>query len=241
MLVTLERYRSEAGATLSESERQTVDELLSTARLLVGRVEVQVNEPGATIAVDDESIGTSPLPEPFYADQGARRIRVTKPGFKEVTRTEQVAGGSELNLRIDLKRELHRGTLVVEAGPHDIILIDGKRVGQGRWTGEVASGRHSVRVTAPDRVPHQEEVTVDDEKRRRVAVKLEPAARGGSSAMWWWIGGGAAVAAGLIVGGYVLLKPDDPAPTPGYVGTVQLSIGPGGARFGAAPAGGRWP
>jgi hypothetical protein len=90
-------------------------------------------------------------------------------------------------------------------------------------------------VTAPGKLTYQAEVAVQDEKTRRLTVALEPAPDGGFNTTWLWIGGGALAVAGAAIGGYFLFRPEDPAPTPGAMGTVQLSARRAGVRLEVMP------
>lgn len=227
-LELLRQYKDEGGATLTDKEREDADKLIEVIGPFVSTVTVVVNEPGATISVDGVAVGTSPLEAPVKIEMGDRVFTVTKPGFHTETRSEKLAGGAESSLDFTLEKEVHQGTLVVKAGPKDAISLDGKVVGAGSFEGVVASGGHTLRVTAKGMRPYQAEVLIKDNERRSVEITLDPEKSG--STAWIWITGGAVVAAGAIVGGYFLFKPGDPVITPGTIepGSVQVK----GFRFG---------
>ncbi|WP_437562439.1 PEGA domain-containing protein [Sorangium sp. So ce542] len=224
MLATLRRMEAEAGAALSPRDRQDIADLIKAAGAFVSRLEITASEPGATVFVDDEPVGTTPLAEPVPIDIGDRRIRVSKPGFVDFVRRETVVGGGTLALVARLDRAVHRGRLAIAAGRDDLIAIDGKVVGKGRWEGSVASGTHALRVTAPGMTPHEVEVLVRDEELRRIDVSLERAPERGGARKWLWIGGGAAIFAGALVAGALLFEPGTPAER-GSLGTVPLGFG----------------
>ena len=113
--------------------------------------------------------------------------------------------------------DLHRGRLIVAAGPNDMIYLDGKAVGRASFDGSIPSGGHTLRVTAPGMTPHQTEVLIQDEKTRKIDVTLNPQAESGGK--WLWIAGGATLLLGATVGGYFLFKSPD--------NTVQGTISPG--------------
>ena len=224
VLTIVERYQREGGASLTEQDREEAAALIKAVKPFVSTLKVAVSEAGADVLVDDEKVGTSPLKEPALVDVGKRTIIVRKPGFKDFVRVEQVAGGTDLTIVAKLVKEVHRGRVVIEAGPGDLITIDGKMVGRGRWEGELPSGGHSLRVTAPGMATHQSEILVQDDKSRRIPIALNPLPKS-DAATWLWVAGGAALVAGAIIGGAVLFQPSDAPQTQGTLGTFPLSFG----------------
>ncbi|WP_437299864.1 PEGA domain-containing protein [Sorangium sp. So ce426] len=224
MIATLRRMEAEAGAALSARDRQDVADLIKAAGSFVSLLDVTASEPGAAVFVDDEPVGTTPLAAPVPIDIGERRIRVSKPGFVDLVRQVKVVGGDSVALAARLDRAVHRGRLAIAAGQDDLIAIDGKVVGKGRWEGSVQSGTHALRVTAPGMTPHEAQILVRDDERRRIDVSLERAAPRGGASKWLWIGGGAAIFAGALVAGSLLFEPGTPAEQ-GSLGTVPLGFG----------------
>ncbi|XYI01660.1 PEGA domain-containing protein [Sorangium sp. So ce1128] len=224
MLATLRRMEDEAGAALSARDKQDIAELIQATGAYVSRLEITASEPGATVFVDDEPVGTTPLAAPVPIDIGERRIRVSKPGFVDFVRQEKVVGGGSVALLARLERAVHRGRLLIAAKQDDLIALDGKVVGKGRWEGSVPSGTHALRVTAPGMTPYEVAVLVRDEEHRRIDVSLERAPERGGASRWLWIGGGAAIFAGALVAGALLFEPGTPAEQ-GSLGTVPLGFG----------------
>jgi hypothetical protein len=206
MLATIRKLLADGGPLLTEQDKQDAAEIVKTVEAFVSPLKLTVNEPGASVFVDGERVGTTPLAEPVPVDVGTRTIRVTKKGFKERTETMLVSGGGEVALAIRLEKELHRGRLVIEAGPNDMIYLDGKAVGLGTYEGSLPSGGHTLRVTSPGMTPHQSEVLIQDEKTRRIPVRLEKKPTDPST--WLWAAGGAALLIGAAtLGGVFLFKP----------------------------------
>jgi hypothetical protein len=203
-----ERYLRDVGPQLSEEERTRATELVRALRPLVSSVRITVDQPGAAIFVDDQQVGTSPMVEEVLVDLGARRIKVAKPGFKEVNFSTEISGGTgvpeELRIPLEKDKEAERGQLEVNAGPKDSIEIDGRKVGVGTWTGALRAGDHTVRVSGPDEKPAEQELTLKDGETRTLQFTLEKQPK---SLTWLWIAGGATVLAGGVVGSYLLLKP----------------------------------
>ncbi len=233
VLAALEKYTSEGGALLTAQDRQDAVDLTATVRTLVSSLKVTVNEPGAEVFVDDEKIGTTPLPGPVMIDVGNRKIRVRKPGYVEFTKVEAVAGAGDVSITADLAKEVHQGRLVVEAGAKDAIYVDGKAVGIGKWEGVLPSGGHSLRITAPGMIAYQSEVNIQDDKVRRLPVALEEQKGGGIPTKWLIIGGGSIVLIGGVVATIILTRPSA-EPVNGTIdpGFIPVRFGSGGLKFG---------
>ncbi|MEO7329522.1 MAG: PEGA domain-containing protein [Minicystis sp.] len=219
----LERYQREGGALLTEEDRRDAKEILAIVHGLVSELRVMVSEPGAEVFIDDQKAGDAPL-APLFVDVGARKIRVQKPGFKTQTQTAQVAGGGAMVVTAKLERELHKGQLVIEAGAKDLIALDGKVVGLGRFEGAIPSGGHTLRVSAPGMLAYQAELTIEDDKTRRVPITLNAAPGSPDKTTWIWLTGGALLAAGAVVGSVFLFRPTE-TPAQGTIGTFPLSFG----------------
>jgi hypothetical protein len=219
----VERYVELGGSVLTESDKKDATDLLDAMKSYISRAKFAVNETDATISVDDEVIGMSPLMETVLLDMGARRIRVTKPGFAEYSETMQVQGASELPITVKLAKETHEGRISVSAAADNMLYLDGKMVGQGHWEGTVPSGTHNLKVTAQGMKPYQTEIVLNDKETRTLGVTLEPEAKsGGSGALWWVIGGVlVAGAAGSTV--YLVTRNKDSGggTTPPVLGTIQ--------------------
>ena len=211
----LERYQHEAGASMTLEDRAEVNDVLDTVRLLISTVHLSVRPEGAQVFVDEVLRGTAPLAEPLPVDLGARRIRISKPGYRDEVIEQHFAGGSEVTLAVSLSEDIHRGRLMIVASDSDSIQVDNQFRALGHWDGMLSSGAHSVRVTAPGKRPYTSELVMGDDQTRTLYVELEAEKSGVSPLIW--LGTGVLVAGGLAAGGYFLLRPE---PEPRYtVGT----------------------
>jgi hypothetical protein len=179
--------------------------------LLAGRID------GTALAVDPgehrftfEAAGRPPMVKTLLVREGERDRRETV--------LFDVPGGATPKPLL----APHRGRLVVRAAPEDAITLDGKPVGTGQFEGDVPSGAHALRLTAPGKTPYQAQIVVQEGQMRTLNVTLDAAPR---VPAWVWITGAAVAVAGASVGAYFLFKPSDttiPAPQ-GKLGGVQLA------------------
>jgi diacylglycerol kinase family enzyme len=222
MQALLTRYLVEGGASLSPSDHQSVDSALLAIRSLVASLKVTVNVDGATVLVDGEVMGTTPLASPLAVDLGRRTVMVQKPDFDAITKVVDVVGGSVMDIPVTLVEHQNTGQLVITSDDDATVSIDGKIVGKGRFDAALAAGAHEVHLTEPGRMPYSSEVDLKGGETRTLQVTLEIPHH---APIWPWVVGGALVAAGAAVGGYFLFRPADrigASPT-GSISTVHLS------------------
>jgi hypothetical protein len=224
-VANIDRYLTEGGATLTDQDRAEAKTLRETLTAFTAPITVTVSEPDAEVLLDDESVGHSPLKGPIVADIGERHVTVRKAGFKDFVTALRVSAPATVSAA--LVKDVHEGHLDVRAPEGASITIDGNPMGVGTWTGSLASGGHTLGVSAPHMRAYQSEVSLLDGQTRTVEVSLDPEPKTGVP-IWVWLGTGAVVVAGAAVGGYFLLhKSDTYAPsTPGTIqpGTVELPI-----------------
>lgn len=198
------------GEGVTEADLAALPASLSVAMKFVGPLRLQVDQAGAEVFVDGRSIGKTPLsPPPVLLNMGEQKIRVVKAGFKDVERLVKVVGGAEVNVAVTLERIIHEGRLSIDAGTDGLIWIDGKMVGRGQWEGAVVSGGHTLKVSAPGKLPKEQEVIVVDDRRREIHVTLA-AAPSQEWKKWVWMGVGGALLTGTVLGGALLARPSQP-------------------------------
>ncbi len=226
MQILLRQYRREAAASISAEDRADVDNALAAIQKLVGSVRLAVNEPGATVAVDDEPAGFTPLEDSVVLDLGRHSISVTKAGFDRATQAVSIVGGDEIAVSVTLVPQRQFAQIVIASDDASTVFIDDKVVGKGRFEGQLSPGPHDVGVTESGKRPYRAEVDLRAGETRTLQVTLESEHR---AALWPWIVGGAVLAAGAVVGGYFLLKPSDtvtPVPPGSFAGATFSSWRP---------------
>jgi hypothetical protein len=228
----LRRYASAArlvgqylaeGKSISAESRANAEQTREALRGFYSELTLEGVGPGARVSVDGVSMGTTPFQGPMPIDLGRRRVRVELAGYEPFERQLDVPGATPITLKVQLVKQLSSSKLsVASAGARDVISIDGKVVGNGRWEGSLAKGVHVIRVTAPGKKAYETHLELAPGSSRSLQVALEDERKG--LPLWVWVAGGAVAAAGAGVGGYFLFKPDDPGrETPrGKLGTVIL-------------------
>ena len=172
-VAVLRRYLDEGASVLPEQDKKDARDVIATIEPFTTSVTITVNEPGASVFVDEELVGTSPLPGPVALDIGERRLRVEKEGFTRYEHALVVGGSAQATTTVTLEREVRQGKLVVEPPPGATVFVDDKAVGQGKVELTLSAGGHQLRVTAKGMRPYQSEVVLEDKATRQVSVSLE--------------------------------------------------------------------
>jgi hypothetical protein len=223
----MKRYLDSRSPVISPNAAQEARDFLDETEHRTANLDVTSNEPDAIVFIDDEPIAAAAWPSGFRVDPGTRHVRVTKRGFSDYALTLVVASTADVRVDAVLRPSANTGRLVVRAGARDAIAIDGTLVGVQSWSGPLAAGPHRIRLTGPDSVPFESNVTVEDDQTRSVDVTLPPARHAAGLPAWLWIAGSTALAAGAIAAGYFLFKTDEsPAGSPidGSLGTARAPL-----------------
>jgi hypothetical protein len=93
-----ERELREGATALSPSEFAEVKNAIAVVQPYVGSIDVTANEAGATLFIDDEEVGKTPFAAPVRIGTGKRVVRLSKDGFKDVTKNVEIAPGSSTPL-----------------------------------------------------------------------------------------------------------------------------------------------
>lgn len=217
VLKLLERYVQEGGPLLTDQDRTDADGVVSAVTPLVSKLSVSSTPSGAQVLVDEEDLGATPV-DGRLIDIGNRRIVLRLSGYEDFVAPTSVKGGEALTIQGELKKIVHEGSVTVVTKPGQLITIDGKGVGDGRWTGALSSGPHTLRVTSPGYRAYQSEISVRDHSSRTIQVELEK--EPSAVPTWVWIAGGVVVASGATVGGILLFRKEQTVPAEYYHGNL---------------------
>jgi len=216
----LERYLRDAEGSIPGDIRAAVDEALVAIKSLVATVTVSAIEPEATILVDGEVVGMTPLPAPLTVDLGKHTIVAKKAGFETSEQTVDVVGGGVASVTLVLIVQSHVGQLVITSDADATIKLDDRAVGVGHFEGQLEPGSHTVELSERGKAPYRAVIELHEGETRTMQVTLEDRKH---SPFWPWLVGGAAVVAGAAVGGFFLFKVHDETVAPeAKLGTVYL-------------------
>ena len=103
-LAALRRFEAEGKDRIGAEDRATLDAELPDLVNRVAKVTVSSNLTGATISVDDQVVGVTPLRDPVLVSIGMRKISATRAGRAPVQQQLAVGGGDSLVVRLDFER-----------------------------------------------------------------------------------------------------------------------------------------
>jgi PEGA domain len=101
------------GTQATPSQRTEAEKGLATARNKIGRIQISVNATGAEVIVDNESVGTAPLPEAVDVAPGTHSVEA-KMGGRTATSSVTVTAGKVATTSLSLEGG---GTATTEPGP----------------------------------------------------------------------------------------------------------------------------
>jgi hypothetical protein len=160
------------GAQLSPAEAATVKRTLEELAILIGSLEIKVDEPDAAVELDGNPLGPSPLAGPLPVGLGSHTVRVTKPGFEPFEKEVSFSSEQSVELKVALKHEKTTGHLAVrEPSGHEVhVFVDGEDEGPAPWEGELALGDHEVLVKGDKFASEPRAVTIVRKERLDVAL-----------------------------------------------------------------------
>jgi hypothetical protein len=86
------------------AERESAKKSLAEAETKIGKLLLEVDVPGAEIAVDGEMAGRSPLgADPIYVEPGQRVVRVQKDGYDVYEQTQSFEPDRVIRLKVALR------------------------------------------------------------------------------------------------------------------------------------------
>lgn len=221
-LRTMEEHQRESLGECSPEHAARVAEQLQVLRSFVTTLTVVVDQPGASVFLDGEPVGTTPLGKPLQFDFGSHEIRISKPGFRDDGGGKRDFHSGAERLDFKLTPQPGKSLLTIDVTGPGTISIDGKQVGEERWESLMVPGPHSVGVAAEGRRPYLKTLVLADGSRHDMTVALERQTPG-----WLLVVGASLLVAGMGVGA-VALWGDGGQQTPlvGTLspGTVQLPL-----------------
>jgi formylglycine-generating enzyme required for sulfatase activity len=144
-----------------------------------GRVEVATNPSEASVSVDGEFRGRTPLAIRLSPGR-THRVALSKPGYEAATRELSVAADSGRKLQIDLTPQY--GEIEVTSTPPAEVFVDGERRGSTPVTLALTSISHAIEVRQAGFAVERSDLTPRPGFPQKLAVtltKLDEASGGG--------------------------------------------------------------
>jgi hypothetical protein len=102
-LEALQKYLAEGSAEVIADRRERVAATIADLQMRVAHLRITSNVSGAEVAIDDVTVGTTPLPDPVVVSVGRRRISLSTAGRPPLIRFVDVAGQDSLDLALNLE------------------------------------------------------------------------------------------------------------------------------------------
>ncbi len=131
---------------------------------------------GAQVYIDDHDAG--PVGEtPFQAPipTGTHHVWIERPGYEALERDVEVEIGSDAVEEVTLERLAHGRLRVVANIAGAAVLVDGERVGQVPFEGDVEAGVHEITIAADGMKDWEEDVEIARGQLTPIRVELNPA------------------------------------------------------------------
>jgi hypothetical protein len=106
-----------SGSDLPANVREEATKRLEQAEAQIGKLNVNVDVPGAIVNIDGSPIGRTPLDGPWYIEPGQHEINIGKPGYPDETRQIYALGGVAIPVTVSLealRREQERDAHAAE-------------------------------------------------------------------------------------------------------------------------------
>ncbi len=148
LLLKLDGHRSVATTLTMPKDRDLSMRLVLPAGSASGvpRLTVSSQPSGATISIDGKELGGTPWSDELKV--GEHRVSLHLDGFKDEERKVTMAAGRDADVTFTMTRAPGPGKLRIETDPSDAsVSVDGKKVGNSPYTGDVEPGDHVLDVS----------------------------------------------------------------------------------------------
>jgi hypothetical protein len=210
-LETFDRLEKEFGDQLEGEMRDAVREELDTIRNLTAELVIQVDQAGATIKLDGDEIGQSPLEDQLVLGPREYVVRVELEGYKPEKRKITLVSGQQREEKFELTAE--NAWLRIDTGDVKgaLVKIDLNEVGAtplhaplrlepGEHVVEVVKeGYEKTKAREIDLAPG-EKLTLNFSLTPLPVKPVEPVDEGPRVSPLFWTGLGLTVAAGVMAG-----------------------------------------
>jgi hypothetical protein len=170
-----EEYVNTFGVKAPAARRTLATKRLTELAQKTGLLTINVNVTGAEIAIDDASVGVSPLSKPLRLTAGPHRVKISKAGMSPWSRVPNVQEGGVTTLAAELEAQSSQGRVVIKetSGKPVRVVIDGVDVGPAPWEGDLPAGVHEITVRGVGLNAESQKVEVERGARREFVVTAE--------------------------------------------------------------------
>lgn len=148
----LERSLREGGTLLSADYVSRARETLAALAPYVSTIIVTADQEGASVLIDGEPVGTTPIARPLAIEVGEHLVSVRKSGYLDVPKRVRVTGGQAASATFVLETATSRAELSVDVvgavGARVMVLVDGVEVGAAPFRTVVEAGPHTIGARA---------------------------------------------------------------------------------------------
>jgi len=95
-------FLARVGKDAPERSLKSARQRLKVLNMIVGRVELSCNSHGATVFVDGEKVGRTPIDRDIYMEPGSHKIEVRQSGYKRHRKNIKVATGQRVGVDVQL-------------------------------------------------------------------------------------------------------------------------------------------
>jgi hypothetical protein len=99
----LKLYLGEGGAQVAEDKKTEVEDILSQLEGVIGSLKIVSSVDGASVLLDGEALGETPIPKPVRLNVGEYKVVVKKEGYKDFTGEVEIPGGETVSLEVKLE------------------------------------------------------------------------------------------------------------------------------------------
>ena len=137
------------------------------------RLTVRSDPPGAEVQVDGNLMGRTPVSAEFAT--GARRLRVSLPGYREHVEELRLDDPREYAFDINLRRLVRESSLRVETSPAGAdVFLNGEPRGVTPFELKIQPGEHNVKLRLEEYEDWQQRVRIEEGRDYPIKVDLKP-------------------------------------------------------------------
>ena len=173
----LQRSLREGGKQLPVEYVSRTRETIEALAPYVSTLVVSADQEGASVVIDGEPAGTTPLAGPLPIEVGEHLISVRKSGYLDVPKRVRVTGGEAASASFTLETVVTRSELAVEvtgsSGARAMVLIDGVEVGVAPFRTMLEAGPHTIGARAAGLAAPPQRIDVKPREPVSVTLRLE--------------------------------------------------------------------